>query len=85
MEIANGKVYINGEELDETYLQRNVITAGENGENIELTVPEGTLFLMGDNREKSMDCRSFGCIPINKIESKVAIRIWPLSLFGEVK
>lgn len=85
VEIANGKVYINGEELKETYLQENVTTFGENGENIEFIVPEGTLFLMGDNREKSMDCRSFGCIPINKIESKVAIRIWPLNLFGEVK
>lgn len=85
VKIENGKVYINNKELDEPYLQENVITTGENEENIDIVVPEGTLFLMGDNREKSMDCRSFGCIPISKIESKVAIRIWPLDLFGEVE
>lgn len=85
VKITNGKVYINGKELYEPYLQDGVITAGENDEDIEFTVPIGTLFLMGDNREKSMDCRSFGCVPIEKIESKVAIRIWPFNLFGEVE
>ena len=40
---------------------------------------------MGDNRENSLDCRTFGCIPIEKIESKVWIRIWPLNLFGKVE
>ena len=39
---------------------------------------------MGDNRGQSMDCRKFGCIPIEKIESKVWIRFWPLNLFGKV-
>ena len=40
---------------------------------------------MGDNRPKSTDSRSFGCIPLDKIESRVLIRFWPLNLFGTVK
>ena len=82
VEIKYGKVYINGEILDEPYLQDDVETTGNLDDFI---VPEGTVFLMGDNRENSLDCRTFGCIPFEKIESKVWIRIWPLNLFGKVE
>ena len=50
----------------------------------DFIVPEGTVFLMGDNRPDSTDSRRFGCIPMEKIESKVWLRIWPLNLFGKV-
>lgn len=83
--IEDGKVYINGEELEETYLQPNVITEGKNPLLIDFTVPEGYIFAMGDNRTQSADCRVFGCIPLEKVESKVWIRFWPFDLFGEVK
>lgn len=82
IKIENGKVYINGEELKEDYLQENVITS--DGPYTDLVVPEGYVFAMGDNRTQSTDCRRFGCIPIEKIESKVWIRFWPLNLFGTV-
>lgn len=82
--IEDGKVYINGEFLDETYLQPDVITH-EKGPFMNVTVPEGHVFVMGDNRDQSTDSRAFGCIPLKKIESKVLIRFWPLNLFGGVK
>lgn len=84
VEIKNGKVYVNGEKLEESYLQENVITEAQNINLIDFIVPEGHIFAMGDNRLESMDCRKFGCIPIKKIESKVLIRFWPLNVFGKV-
>lgn len=84
VKIEKNKVYINGEELDEPYLSDEVLTVTK-GVYYDLVVPEGTVFAMGDNRPQSTDSRSFGCIPIEKIESKVWIRFWPLNLFGEVE
>lgn len=85
VKIENGKVYINGEELEEPYLPEGVqTTSTPGGVYLDITVPEGCLFLMGDNRSRSTDCRAFGCIPIEKIESRVLIRFWPLNLFGKV-
>lgn len=87
VKIENGKVYINGTELEEPYLQPNVVTTvDEKNYNYfsEFTVPEGYVFAMGDNRSQSTDCRAFGCVPVEKVESKVWIRFWPLNLFGKV-
>lgn len=83
--IKDGKVYINNEELQENYLQENVKTEirREIGFN-DFVVPENCVFAMGDNRDGSMDCRDFGCIPIEKIESKVWIRIIPFDKFGKI-
>jgi len=85
VEIKNGNVYINGEELEESYLQEGIVTdvLGTGFDNF--IVPENCVFAMGDNRNHSTDCRSFGCVPLDKIESTVAIRIWPLDKWGEVK
>ena len=84
VEIKEGKVYIDDKLLDEPYLQPGVVTdVSESGFN-DFTVPENCVFAMGDNRTQSTDCRSFGCIPLEKIESTVAIRIWPLNKWGKV-
>lgn len=85
VEIADGKIYINGEELQEDYLEEDVVTEAKNVNLTDFTVPEGHVFAVGDNREISSDCREFGCIPFDKIESKVWIRFWPLNLFGTVE
>ena len=82
--IKNGKVYINDEELEESYLQPGVVTDNYGGYCTDIYVPDNCVFAMGDNRPQSMDCRRFGCIPLEKIESKVWIRIWPLNLFGKI-
>lgn len=81
--IENGKVYLNGEELKEDYLRDNVVT-DKMGMFYDLTVPEGYVFAMGDNRAESKDCRAFGCVPVEKVESKVAMRFWPFSKWGKV-
>ncbi len=86
VQIMNGKVYINGEELQEDYLAEGVITEPAGSANsLDFIVPENYIFAMGDNRRESTDCRAFGCIPLEKIESKVWIRFWPFNLFGKVE
>lgn len=84
VEIVDGKVYINGEELQENYLQDGIVTDVIGAGFEDFVVPDNCVFAMGDNRNHSTDCRAFGCIPLEKIESKVWIRIWPLNLFGKV-
>ena len=82
--IKDGNVFINGEIIQEDYLQPGVITTNGKGSCIDITVPENSVFVMGDNRSQSTDSRCFGCVPLEKIESKVWIRIWPLNLFGKI-
>lgn len=86
IEIKEGKVFLNGEELEETYLDEGVETnMGTYGVYSDIVVPEGYVFVMGDNRSHSTDSRCFGCIPVSKIEGKVWIRFWPFSKFGKVE
>ena len=82
IEIKENKVFINGEEYKEPYLDSSIITTAANGAFTDLIVPDGYIFAMGDNRPQSTDCRSFGCVPIDKVEGKVAFRFWPLSTWG---
>ena len=85
VEIKDGKVYINGQELEESYLQEGIVTDVVGAGFSDFIVPDNSVFAMGDNRNHSTDCRAFGCIPLEKIESTVAIRIWPLDKWGKVE
>ena len=70
--------------LDEPYLQEGIVTDIMGVGFEDFVVPDNCIFAMGDNRNHSTDCRAFGCIPLEKIESTVAIRIWPLDKWGKV-
>ncbi len=79
----NGKVELNGEPLTEIYLNPN---EGElEGNYMEVTVPENSVFLMGDNRARSKDSREFGCVPFDKINGYVITRVWPLNNLGAIE
>ena len=80
----DGKVYINDELLEEPYLSDDVNTI-RSGNFYDLTIPEGCVFVMGDNREASADSRMFGAIPVDKVEGNVICRIWPLNKIGKIK
>ncbi len=84
IKIEDGKVYINGEEYKEDYLQEDVKTTAS-GVFTDFVVPENYVFAMGDNRAESIDCRSFGCIPLEKIEGRVVLRFFPFNRFGKVE
>ena len=83
IDISEGKVYIDGEELQEDYTKEGVTS----GEIDSLVIPEGEVFCMGDNRRVSVDSRdpSVGCIPIDDIIGKVVLRVYPFSEFGLIK
>ena len=80
----DGNVSVNGEQLDEPYLTEKAF----GNTNIELPyqVPDQRFFLMGDNRDVSIDSRNtaVGCVAADQIVGKVVFRIWPLSEFGPV-
>ena len=83
--IKGGNVYVNGEKLEEAYLQSGIVTDVMGIGYTDFVVPENTVFAMGDNRSHSTDCRNFGCVPLEKIESTVAFRFWPFNKFGGVR
>lgn len=75
--IQNGKVYVNGKELYEAYLDETVRTQPESTirEGVPYKVPEGQFVLIGDNRPFSTDSREFGAVPKEYIEGR-AIAVW---------
>ena len=85
VQIKDGYVYINGERLQEDYLPAGIVTDTEKAIYDDFIVPENAIFAMGDNRPQSTDCRVFGCIPLEKIESTLSFRFWPLNQFGKVE
>ena len=82
---ADGYVYVNGEMLNEPY----VIERGFGICDIEFPyqVPDGQVFVLGDNRTTSIDSRSsvVGCINVDEIVGKMFYRVWPLEDMGAVK
>lgn len=80
----DGNVYIDGTYLDEPYLTEKSL--GECNIEMPYQVPDGTIFVLGDHRESSIDSRntSVGCINTDEIVGKIVFRIWPLSSFGMI-
>jgi signal peptidase I len=81
---AEGNVSVDGELLDEPYLVEKAY--GETNIELPYQVPENRYFLMGDNRDVSVDSRntSVGAVAEDQVVGKVVFRIWPLSEFGPV-
>ena len=84
VQIKEDGVYVNGGKLNEDYLQDWVVTTDLGGLYTDVIVPAGTVYVLGDNRGESVDSRRFGCIPVEKIESKAVLRFWPLNKFGGI-
>lgn len=80
----DGSVYLNDELLDEPYLTEKHF--GISDLEYPYQVPDHTYFLMGDQRETSVDSRhsTVGCISQDEIVGKIVFRVWPLEGFGLV-
>lgn len=83
----NDRLYVNGKEVDESYLDPFRTNDGKPLTNDftlkDITgmekVPEGHIFVLGDNRRESLDSRYFGFISMDSIVGKVDVRYWPIS------
>ncbi|OGO28165.1 MAG: signal peptidase I [Chloroflexi bacterium RBG_16_54_11] len=69
--IADGKIHINGQLMLEPYLTVNTNRGGD------WTVPEGSLFVMGDNRNNSSDSRTWGFVPLENIIGRAELIYLP--------
>ena len=81
----SGNVTVNSEPLEEPYLAEKAF--GQTNISLPYQVPEGRYFVMGDNRDASVDSRNtaVGPIAMDQVVGKVFFRIWPLRDFGVVK
>lgn len=82
---ANGVVTVDGKTLDEPYIE--TLSLGSCDIELPHQVEESHWFLMGDNREASVDSRSasIGDISKDQIEGQIVFRIWPLYQAGSIK
>ena len=69
VELVDGVVYVDGQALDEPYTY---------------VVPQGCIWVMGDNRTNSQDSRYFGAIPVSSVTSKALFVFWPLEDAGTI-
>ena len=74
-----GRVRVNGAELEEPYVSEYAL--GQCDLEFPYEVPLNTVFVMGDNRDNSVDSRvtNFGCIEETEIVGKVMTRVWPMN------
>ena len=80
----DGNVYVNNVKIEEPYLEEKAY--GETNIELPYQVPEGKIFVMGDNRAVSIDSRntSIGCIAEEQIVGKIVYRVWPFTGFGVI-
>ena len=80
--LITGDVYVNGELLEEDYVYEDEETLYN---HVDVIVPEGEIFVMGDHRNLSTDSREIGTVDMDSVLGKVLFRFYPFSRFGKVE
>lgn len=82
IDIANGYILINGKLQEENYVSS--LTEPDTKFEYPIEVPSGKVFVLGDNRENSLDSRHLGFIDIEQIKGKAVYRVFPFGRIGAV-
>ena len=86
VELRDGKVFVNDEELEEPYIFETngvaVSTDPSPGGQSVWQVPQGELLVFGDHRDNSADSRAFGPIDVKHVIGRAWLRYWPFDTFG---
>ena len=80
--IVNGKVFVNGQALDEDYVPSDY---ADDRPYAELVVPRNTYFVLGDHRTMSSDSREFGPVNERYIYGKAVFGYWPMEKLGRLR
>lgn len=85
IDFATSSVYVNGKKLDEYYINEPIF--GPDDGEIPAVIPDGYLFVMGDNRNHSSDSRSrcVGLVPINHVVGKAFFRYFPFNKISKLE
>jgi len=78
VEIRDGQVYVDGILLEEPFID----TSTHPGRDSKITVPPLHVYVMGDNRDRSNDSRSFGPVPIDNVIGRAWLSYWPPDQIG---
>ncbi len=81
----DGTVFVNGVEIEEPYIDAKAF--GDCDIKLPYQVPDGRLFVMGDQRDVSVDSRSTAVGPVSQeqIVGRIVLRVWPLADFGRIR
>lgn len=85
VDLRGGKVYVDNTVLVEPYTHNLPSMPLTREYSFPLKVPEGYLWVMGDNRTNSGDSRVFGPIPVSEVQGRGVWTYWPLGAFGPLK
>lgn len=80
IQLINGEIYING-----AHITQNFPYIQDYGNYGPYIIPEGNIFVLGDNRLESEDSRYFGCVEKNLIIGKAQLKLWPLNKAGPIR
>jgi signal peptidase I len=87
IDIHDGKVFINGKPLTEPYIMEQPMYRPPDWEDLGIpggVIPQGKVFVMGDNRNNSQDSHVWGALPIENIIGDTVFRFWPVNRIGNV-